>query len=341
MWRFETNRMSEFKRSEQIDQLAAALAKAKLTYGTVVRTKENTYTGSKYAELQDLMDAIQKPLAENGLSFIHFPIQVVDAKKAGALTLLLHSSGQFIGNELILPATGKATGGAEKFDAQTIGAAITYAKRYNVQGLGDVVGESEDDGNEIADKSADSAVPVPKPKTVAAPKVNPAPANKGAETRPERDKSAPKVTPEPPPAQQGRPQTDDPTSSATTLPPKATIPADTLPPASESTPVEPKISETSQAAKQTAAGEKPTKSQLDAYIARVRDEIKPALEKAGLRPSAKLQTGAKLKNYILFQFGTDAKELTELTVSQWDAFIATFNEKGAPALVTEIEGGNK
>jgi len=168
------------KRSEQISEWAAALAKAKLSYGTVVRTKENSFTHSKYAELQDLMDAIQKPLATEGLSFVHFPIERIADKQAGALTLLIHSSGQYMGNELILPATGKAQGGGEKFDAQTIAAAITYAKRYNVQGLGDVVGESEDDAESITDKS-DPRQPAPPAKAPKAPAVNPKPAATGGE----------------------------------------------------------------------------------------------------------------------------------------------------------------
>jgi hypothetical protein len=334
--------MSEFKRSEQINELASALAKAQINYETAVRSKKNTYTGSKYAELQDLMEATQKPLATEGLTVVHFPIEDLQNKRAGAVTLLVHSSGQFLQNELLLPATGKAQGGAEKLDAQTIGAAVTYAKRINYQGLAGIVGESEDDGNEIADKSADNAESVPKPKTVAAPPVSKAPANKGQEPRPNEPKPAPKTAPEPQPVAQNRPETHDPKPEAPAVPAGMDSVENRFPEQFEPKPLESKTSTPPQEVKPSAQGEKPTKSQLDGYIARVRDEIKPALEKAGLRPSAKLQTGAKLKQYILFKFGAEAKDLTDLSVSEWDAFLNHYEvTNDNAAIVAEIEKGSK
>lgn len=346
--------MSEFKRSEQINELAGALAKAQMNYGTASRSKENTYTHSKYAELQDLMEATQKPLAAEGLTVVHFPIEDLEKKKAGAVTLLVHSSGQFLQNELLLPATGKAQGGAEKLDAQTIGAAVTYAKRINYQGLAGIVGESEDDGNEIADKSADTAQSVPKPKTVAAPKVNPAPAQQGPDTRTRGSSQKASETEEIPglksrsgpvntsPVASAASQTNDSKPEASAGPPKADISGDTKSAITEAKPVESTVSEVPKTVKKANFGEKPTKSQLDGYIARVRDEIKPALEKSGLLPSAKLQTGAKLKNYILFKFGAEAKELTDLTVPEWDAFLNHYEVMNDnAAIVAEIEKGNK
>jgi hypothetical protein len=331
-----------YSQSDQVNELVTALAKAKLKYGEVLKSRENKYTGSLYADLQDLMNAAERPLAEEGLVVVHFPIEHIEQKKAGALTKLVHASGQFFGNQFLMPATGKAQGGAEKLDAQTVTGGVTYAKRCNYGALVGLVGETDDDGDALADKSADNAASVPKPKTVAAPPVSKAPANKGQEPRPNEPKPAPKAAPEPPPVAQSAPQTADPTTPAPAGPPKADINPAIQTPAETTKPVESAFSEQPKPAKQAATGEKPTKSQLDAYIVRVRDDIKPKLEKAGLQPSAKLQTGAKLKNYILFNFGTEAKDLTDLTVPQWEAFLNHFETTNDnAAIVAEIEKGNK
>lgn len=328
-----------YSQSDQVNELVGALAKAKLSYGEVLKSKKNTYNGSLYADLQDLMNAAERPLAEQGLVIVHFPIERIEQKKAGALTKLIHSSGQFFGNQFLMPATGKAQGGGEKLDAQTVTAGVTYAKRCNYGALAGLVGEADDDGESLADKSKDVAAP-PKPKTVNAPPVNKAPANKGADTREPR--SVPNTAPNTPPVAPAASQMNDPKPEAPAGPSKEDISADTRPAVTEAKPVESTVSELPKTIKKTDFGEKPTKSQLDGYIARVRDEIKPALEKAGLLPSAKLQTGAKLKNYILFKFGAEAKELTDLTVPEWDAFLNHYEVMNDnAAIVAEIEKGSK
>jgi hypothetical protein len=320
-----------YSQSEQVNELVAALAKAKLKYGEVVKSKENKYTGSLYADLQDLMNAAERPLAEEGLVIVHFPLERIEQKKAGALTKLIHASGQFFGNQFLMPATGKASGGAEKLDAQTVTGGVTYAKRCNYGALAGLVGEADDDGNALADKS-DSRPPVPPTKAPKAPPVNQAKANTGGD-RPNshsEQSAVPKAvippaepvkTPTPQPAAT---QTNDP-SFNDVVPVQATFPLES--PASTSQP---------------DTSEKPTKSQLDTYTAKVRDEIRPALERAGLKASKNATVGAKLKNYLVSAFGTNgAKDLTDLTISQWDAFMNTYNTTDSASFAALVEGGNK
>lgn len=326
-----------YSQSEQVNELVAALAKAKLKYGEVIKSKRNTYTGSLYADLQDLMNAAEHPLAEEGLVVVHFPIERADVKKAGAVTKLIHSSGQYFANQFLMPATGKASGGVEKMDAQTVTGGVTYAKRCNYGALVGLVGETDDDGDSLADKS-NPAADAPRPKTVAAPPVSKAKANQGQEPRP-NEKA--KTAPEPPPVAPAASQTNDPKPPAPAGPPANTAPVAEKAPAETSKPVESATSLPPKAVIPVPQGDKPTKTQLDGYINRVRDEIKPALEKAGLVPKKNKTTGQLLKDYIVFKFGTEAKELIDLSVSQWDAFLNHYEvTNDNAAIVAEIEKGS-
>jgi hypothetical protein len=331
-----------YSQSEQVNELVAALAKAKLKYGEVVKSKENKYTGSLYADLQDLMNAAERPLAEEGLVIVHFPLERIEQKKAGALTKLIHASGQFFGNQFLMPATGKATGGAEKLDAQTITGGVTYAKRCNYGALAGLVGEADDDGNALADKSGEVAT-APKPKPVQKPApVNQARANQGGE-RPNDSKPSVKITNVPalpvepvtitiPAAPANDPKFDDvvPVQAAFPLP-EAVFSPD--PPFQ----IEPKPVESTTSAPNTLkSSEKPSKSQFDAYTKRA-TELRIKLEKAGLKPSKNLTVGGKLKEYVLKVAG--AKDLTEMAIYQWEDFFIQFEQEDPAKLVALIDGG--
>jgi len=57
-------------------------------------------------------------------------------------TLLAHSSGEWMESDLTLPADQE-----NKFNAQTVGSAITYTRRYALLGMLNVSAEDDDDGN--------------------------------------------------------------------------------------------------------------------------------------------------------------------------------------------------
>lgn len=344
--------MSELpiKRSEAFGQLVAALATAQQSFGPLVKTHVNSYTGKKYADLADVIAATQPSLSKNGLSVIQVPIRKDDAQEAGVLTILAHSSGEWISVELILPATMLAKDGRIKFDQQSIGSAITYARRYTWQALVGVAAEEDDDGNAATDQY-DPRVDAPKPKTVKAPPTNPAPAKTGGE-RPQEKSAVPKaVIPQepvkPPAVQQPATQTSALPFDAVSPDPNAQFhpadnKADVKNPIPEESRVESTTSTTEQADIQPDTSEKPAKSQFDTNISRVRDEIRPALEKAGLKASKGFAVGAKLKNYLLSEFGNKgAKELTDLTTKQWDAFFAAFQATDTASFALKVEEANK
>lgn len=70
--------------------------------------------------------------------------------------MLIHSSGQWMRGDLLLPVS--------KWDAQGIGSAITYARRYSLQGFLNVAAEADDDANAAAGKETEAkAATMPRP----------------------------------------------------------------------------------------------------------------------------------------------------------------------------------
>src|SRR6266576_7045689 len=118
---------SSVRFSAEIDLLTGALAAAQLNYSPIVKNKSNPHTKSHYADLQTIVAATQPALAAEGLVIIQVPI--TRGRLAGSFSRLSHKSGQFVEAELLLPTS--MPGKEDKFDAQSIGSAITYSKRYS------------------------------------------------------------------------------------------------------------------------------------------------------------------------------------------------------------------
>lgn len=153
------------QRSEQVGELFGALAKAQAEYLPAKKDTANPYYGSKYADLSGIMAAAIPALSKNGLAVCQTTLVDFEKKMAGVDSILAHSSGQFIADSLLLPATMKAKDGTPRFDAQSIGAAITYARRYSYQSLVGIAAEVDDDANSLVDdKGKEAQVKVVKDK---------------------------------------------------------------------------------------------------------------------------------------------------------------------------------
>jgi hypothetical protein len=136
-----------FSKSPTVGKLFGALAKAQLKYKPIFKDTPNPYYNSVYADLASIIEATQQALAEEGLVLVQTPIVDMAKQKAGVASILGHSSGEYLRTELILPATMKGKDGNPRFDAQSVGSAITYARRYSYQPLVGVAGERDDDAN--------------------------------------------------------------------------------------------------------------------------------------------------------------------------------------------------
>ena len=112
-------------KSENLNELALALSKAQGIMKGAVKDSNNPFFKSSYADLQSVWEAIREPLANNGLSVTQL-LNYIDNKPT-LQTLLLHSSGQFIGSEVTIPVT--------KSDPQSLGSAITYMRRYSLAAI--------------------------------------------------------------------------------------------------------------------------------------------------------------------------------------------------------------
>ena len=140
---FQEGVLQSVRFSPQTGQLSEALATAQANFKEIKKNKLNPHSNSRYADLQEIVAATQPALAAAGLVIFQAPI--VRDRMAGTLSRLSHKSGEFIENELLLPTS--MPGKADKFDAHSIGSAITYSKRYSYTGLIGAVAEDDDDGN--------------------------------------------------------------------------------------------------------------------------------------------------------------------------------------------------
>jgi len=135
--------------SEKIDALAKALSAAQGEMGGAVKDANNPFFKSSYADLGSVIAAIKDSFAKNGLGYTQFPVR--DEAGAGVETILMHESGQWIKSHYTLPLA--------KFDAQSAGSCLTYARRYALQAIAGIPAV-DDDGNQ-ANASAPAAPPPP------------------------------------------------------------------------------------------------------------------------------------------------------------------------------------
>lgn len=124
------------QKSDSIKELATALAKFQGMMKPIAKDASNPFFKSKYASLSAIIEDTKEPLVKCGLSYAQFPDE-----QDGLTTMLMHTSGEWISATYnISPVDRKP---------QSLGSAITYARRYALQSiLGLQV--DDDDGNEAS-----------------------------------------------------------------------------------------------------------------------------------------------------------------------------------------------
>jgi hypothetical protein len=133
------------RETDEINELAIALAKAQNEMDIARNTNINPFFKSRYADLASVVKASRPHLASNGLSVLQRMI-TSEQGRMYLYTRLLHSSGQWIESSMpINPPKG---------DIQSIGSYITYLKRYTYSSMVGVVSSDEDDDGEAAMKKA-------------------------------------------------------------------------------------------------------------------------------------------------------------------------------------------
>jgi hypothetical protein len=127
--------------SENMGNIAAALCQFQATVTNPKKDSDNPFFKSKYADLDEIIKAIRPAMEKSGLSFIQNPAKD-ETGSIGVYTMLLHKSGEYIiFDPVLVPVTKK--------DAQGIGAAMTYARRYSLGAALGIATDEDDDANSI------------------------------------------------------------------------------------------------------------------------------------------------------------------------------------------------
>lgn len=141
--------------TEQTADLAAALAKAQAGMKAATFNKINPHFKNKYADLAAVLDAVRKPLADNGLSVT----QTTEIRDGGfvLVTTLRHSTGQWIASEYPLPIGAKP---------QELGSALTYARRYSLSAIACIAADDDDDAEGAQANGQTASTPKARPNPV-------------------------------------------------------------------------------------------------------------------------------------------------------------------------------
>ena len=135
---------------QEFGALAKALAAAQVEMSNPTFDSQNPHFRSKFASLASVRNAVVPILAKHGIACVQ-EIQTTDSGIA-CLTHLFHESGQSrTFGPLVMPAT--------KPDAQGFGSAATYARRYSLQAVANVVGDDDDDANAATGKPGPTTDP--------------------------------------------------------------------------------------------------------------------------------------------------------------------------------------
>jgi hypothetical protein len=144
-------------------EITAALCKFIQQVGTI--EEKDTAQYGKFADLSTVLSTVNPALAANGLAVVH-TTKVLEGKNI-LITNLLHTSGESITSEMLLP--NNTGGGGNPMHKE--GGAITYCRRYSLLAiLGLNAGIPDNDGD-FADPVIDKVTPINKNKAVGMPQI--------------------------------------------------------------------------------------------------------------------------------------------------------------------------
>lgn len=130
-------------RSEQINELSAALIKAQAEFPEIPKTKEVVVQGKngsyvfKYAPLESMLSLVRPVLHSNSLGFTQ------GADGDAIVTTILHASGQFISHRMPIDSIPYA---------QQYGAQFTYRRRYSLKAALGIETDEDDADNLTGDE---------------------------------------------------------------------------------------------------------------------------------------------------------------------------------------------
>ncbi len=115
--------------------MACALSKAQGKFKPASKDSVNPHFRNRYADLASIWDAIRDPLSAHGLAVVQGVLDS-DPKTAVVSTTLMHESGEWIQSSVSIPIG--------TLNAQGVGSAITYGRRYGLTALVGIVQDDDD-----------------------------------------------------------------------------------------------------------------------------------------------------------------------------------------------------
>ena len=142
-------------KSESIAAISQAIAKAQHDVENASKNAKNPHFKSKYADLAELLNTVRPVFSIHGLAIVQMPS--FDGGIASVETMISHSSGEWISSICSAPVS--------KQDAQGVGSAITYLRRYSLAAMCGIAQEDDDANSSVGH--------APQPQTQAKPQAKP------------------------------------------------------------------------------------------------------------------------------------------------------------------------
>lgn len=128
--------------SESCAKLFEALATAQGKLENASKNSANPHFRSKYADLAEILNTVRPVFAAHGLSVVQFPS--FDGTYVSVETIITHKSGEWMSGIISAPVT--------KQDAQGVGSAVTYMRRYSLAAAAGVAQEDDDANAAVSGK---------------------------------------------------------------------------------------------------------------------------------------------------------------------------------------------
>lgn len=126
-------------KSETIIKLSKSLVETQKELKQPLKDAKNPFFKSEYVPLENVAEAITQTATKYGLAFSQYAT-TTESGNVSVGTIVFHESGEYIEYPpLILKP--------ENTKPQSIGSAITYAKRYALSAIFGITSDKDDDGN--------------------------------------------------------------------------------------------------------------------------------------------------------------------------------------------------
>jgi hypothetical protein len=126
-----------------MQEIAKALIKFHFEVGKIKKDADNPFFKSKYASLSNILDVVTPALIASDLVVVQMPVG-----EGKLRTILLHASGENIESEFDMKIV--------KNDPQSLGSAITYARRYAIGAILSLNIDDDDDANSATPQAGEA-----------------------------------------------------------------------------------------------------------------------------------------------------------------------------------------